>query len=94
MAEEACREADQFSNGFQAIQTGKSGVSNRTCEHEGGGAWSGAVLSGQDESDGVALLGAGDRIVAVYPPGGHGFPKEARQRAYEFIDRVLTTESK
>jgi dienelactone hydrolase len=40
------------------------------------------------------LLGAGDQIVAVYPPGGHGFPKEARQRAYEFIDRALTTEPK
>ena len=35
------------------------------------------------------LFGSSDRIVAVYPPGGHGFPKEARQRAYEFVDRVL-----
>lgn len=35
------------------------------------------------------LLGASDRIVAVYPPGGHGFPKEARQEAYELVDRVL-----
>lgn len=37
------------------------------------------------------LLGASDRIVAVYPPGGHGFPKEARELAYQFIDRVLKT---
>lgn len=36
-----------------------------------------------------SLLGARDRLVAVYPPGGHGFPKEARELAYEFIDRVL-----
>ena len=35
------------------------------------------------------LLGAGERIVAVYPPGGHGFPPEAREDAYRFIDRVL-----
>lgn len=36
-----------------------------------------------------ALSGAQDRIVAVYPPGGHGFPVEARDRAYQFIDKVL-----
>jgi dienelactone hydrolase len=35
------------------------------------------------------LLGAGDRIVAVYPPGGHGFPGEAREDAYRFIDQAL-----
>jgi dienelactone hydrolase len=35
------------------------------------------------------LLGVGDRLVAVYPPGGHGFPEEARQEAYRFIDKVL-----
>ncbi len=35
------------------------------------------------------LLGVEDRIVAVYPPGGHGFPPEAREEAYLFIDRVL-----
>ena len=35
------------------------------------------------------LLGAGDRIVAVYPPGPHGFPKEDREQAYEFIEKVL-----
>jgi len=35
------------------------------------------------------LLGAGDRIVAVYPPGGHGFPPEAREEAYRFIESVL-----
>jgi dienelactone hydrolase len=35
------------------------------------------------------LLGAEDRIVAVYPPGGHGFPPDAREAAYAFIDQVL-----
>lgn len=35
------------------------------------------------------LLGAGDHIVAVYPPGEHGFPADAREAAYQFIDRVL-----
>ncbi len=35
------------------------------------------------------LHGAGDRVVAAYPPGGHGFPLEARQAAYEFIDCAL-----
>lgn len=36
-----------------------------------------------------SLLGAPDHIEAVYPPGGHGFPPEAREAAYRFIDRVL-----
>jgi hypothetical protein len=35
------------------------------------------------------LFGARDRIMAVHPPGGHGFPPEARQAAYEFIDKAL-----
>jgi acetyl esterase/lipase len=35
------------------------------------------------------LLGVADRIVAVYPPGKHGFPLEAREAAYRFIDGVL-----
>lgn len=35
------------------------------------------------------LLGAEDRIVAVYPPGPHGFPAEDRELAYQFIDKVL-----
>jgi len=35
------------------------------------------------------LLGAGARLVAAYPPGGHGFPPDSRALAYEFIDRVL-----
>ena len=35
------------------------------------------------------LLGADDRLVAVYPPGGHGFPEESRQEAYRFIDTTL-----
>ncbi|MFZ2642510.1 MAG: acetylxylan esterase [Verrucomicrobiia bacterium] len=37
------------------------------------------------------LFGAADRIVAVYPPGTHGFPIEAREAAYAFVDRVLKT---
>lgn len=40
------------------------------------------------------LLGAADRIVAVYPPGGHGYPKEDRELSYEFIDRVLKAEAR
>jgi len=35
------------------------------------------------------LLGAEDNIVAVYPPGGHGFPIEARLESYKFIDKML-----
>lgn len=43
-----------------------------------------------DAAAGVyALLGARDRIVAVYPPGPHGFPVEARKAAYQFIDGVF-----
>lgn len=39
------------------------------------------------------LLDAENRIVAVYPPGGHGFPPEARQDAYRFLDEVLEWKS-
>ena len=35
------------------------------------------------------LFGVGDRIVAAYPPGEHGFPPEDRENAYQFIDKVL-----
>lgn len=35
------------------------------------------------------LLDAEDEMVAVYPPGEHGFPLDARLAAYRFIDRVL-----
>ena len=35
------------------------------------------------------LLGARDRLRAVHPDCGHGFPREAREAAYEFIDRML-----
>ena len=35
------------------------------------------------------LLGAADNLVAVYPPGEHGFPIEARIESYVFIDHVL-----
>ncbi len=36
------------------------------------------------------LFGAEDRLVAVYPPGGHGFPIESREAAYKFIDKILS----
>jgi dienelactone hydrolase len=35
------------------------------------------------------LFGAADRIVAVYPPGKHGYPTEAREASYKYIDGVL-----
>ena len=35
------------------------------------------------------LFDAADRLVAVYPPGAHGFPLEARLAAYPFVDRAL-----
>jgi dienelactone hydrolase len=35
------------------------------------------------------LLGAGGRLAAVHPACGHGFPPEARQAAYDFIDKAL-----
>jgi dienelactone hydrolase len=35
------------------------------------------------------LLGAGQNLVVVHPPGKHGFPPEARTAAYDFIDKVL-----
>ncbi|SIO64987.1 Acetyl xylan esterase (AXE1) [Singulisphaera sp. GP187] len=35
------------------------------------------------------LLGASDRLVAVYPDAEHDFPKSERTRAYEFLDRNL-----
>ena len=35
------------------------------------------------------LLDAEKNIVAVYPPGRHGFPREARESSYRFIDQVL-----
>jgi dienelactone hydrolase len=35
------------------------------------------------------LHGATDHVATAYPPGGHGFPPEAREAAYQFIDRVL-----
>lgn len=39
------------------------------------------------------LFDADDKLVAVYPPGEHGFPLDDRLAAYHFIDRVLQTES-
>jgi len=35
------------------------------------------------------LLKAGDRLTAVHPDCGHGFPIEAREAAYAFVERVL-----
>ncbi|MCA9133249.1 MAG: acetylxylan esterase [Planctomycetales bacterium] len=35
------------------------------------------------------LLDAEQQMVAVYPPGGHGFPLDARLAAYRFVDRAL-----
>ena len=34
-------------------------------------------------------LGAAYHLVADYPPGGHGFPIQARERAYEFVAKAL-----
>jgi pimeloyl-ACP methyl ester carboxylesterase len=36
-----------------------------------------------------ALLGAGDRLAALYPDCRHDFPPEARRAAYEWLDRWL-----
>ena len=35
------------------------------------------------------ILGAGDRLVALYPDTGHDFPTDAREAAYAFIDAGL-----
>jgi len=40
------------------------------------------------------LLDAERSITAVYPPGGHGFPPDAREAAYAFVDQVLRAEGK
>jgi len=32
---------------------------------------------------------AAEKLKAIYPPGGHDFPEDARKEAYEFIDRWL-----
>jgi hypothetical protein len=36
-----------------------------------------------------AILGATDRLSAVFPDAQHAFPKEARSSAYEFLDKML-----
>lgn len=36
-----------------------------------------------------ALLGAQDRLAAVYPDAEHDFPSESREAAYEFIDALI-----
>jgi hypothetical protein len=48
-------------------------------------------LSRQQRADEPDHEHAADRIVTVYPPGGHGFPLDAREAAYRFIDGVLKT---
>jgi len=35
------------------------------------------------------LLGAKEKLVALYPDAGHDFPPDVRQRAYEWLDRWL-----
>ncbi|MFO1065456.1 MAG: dienelactone hydrolase family protein [Pirellulales bacterium] len=35
------------------------------------------------------LLSADSKLQIVTPPGEHGFPIEERQKAYEFVDRIL-----
>jgi len=40
-----------------------------------------------------ALFGAQDRLVAVHPDCEHSFPPEAREKAYEFVGRVIGTEN-
>jgi Abhydrolase family len=35
------------------------------------------------------LLGAGEKLKGNYPAGGHDFPEDARQVAYEWLDRWL-----
>jgi hypothetical protein len=35
------------------------------------------------------LHGAAVNLAAFYPPGKHAFPREARNRAYEFLDHHL-----
>jgi acetyl esterase/lipase len=37
------------------------------------------------------LLGAGDRLVAVYPDAEHSFPRAERMLAYRFLDQYLAT---
>lgn len=39
------------------------------------------------------LLNADENFVVEYPPGEHGFPREARLNAYQFIDRVFGREN-
>lgn len=34
-------------------------------------------------------FGAAERLVAVYPDGGHDFPPPVREAAYQFVDRFL-----
>lgn len=39
------------------------------------------------------LFGAEDRIRTDYPEGGHGYPPEAREASYRYIESVLRPES-
>jgi len=38
------------------------------------------------------LFGAEANLVAVHPQGGHGFPPEAREESYRFLDAILVAE--
>ena len=35
------------------------------------------------------LLGAAEQLVVQYPAGGHDFPADVREKAYQWLDRVL-----
>ncbi len=35
------------------------------------------------------LWRAEDHLIATYPPGKHGFPPDQREKAYQFLDRIL-----
>ena len=45
----------------------------------------------ESASEVYRILGAKEELVAVYPPGPHGYPIEEREKSYDFIDRVLET---
>ena len=40
------------------------------------------------------LFGAEERIVSLCPEGGHGFPPEAREAAYAFVDEALRNKNR
>ena len=42
---------------------------------------------------GLELLGAEDRLTAVYPDAGHDFPSDVREAAYTFMDEAMKGEA-